>query len=219
MFDVNLIENSTLESGLAGWTPVGDCTELSVHEEEPDKVPTETINDVPDDYRPSGRYILASGRADEKDGLCQAIASALKPRVTYRVAGWISIAGDGAEEGGSHPVCVGLRVDDECDVHGAAVCAEAGKWTEIKGAFRLKKSPCAAAVYVQGAPAGVDVKVMDLQVYATDRKARFRKLRKKTDKVSVLTYWHSDASSASNLKGCSVKKIRARWATNIYTPI
>jgi Tfp pilus assembly PilM family ATPase len=41
----------------------------------------------------------------------------------------------------------------------------------------------AGAVHVQGAPAGVDVKVMDLQVFAVDRKARFKKLRKKTDKV------------------------------------
>jgi hypothetical protein len=43
-------------------------------------------------------------------------------------------------------VRVNLRVDDECVVKGGAVCAEAGNWTEIKGAFRLKKSPCAAAV-------------------------------------------------------------------------
>jgi hypothetical protein len=72
MFDVNLIENSTLGAGLDGWSPVGDRTKLSVHEEEPaNKVPTETINDVPDEYRPSGRYILASGRAAETDGLCR----------------------------------------------------------------------------------------------------------------------------------------------------
>lgn len=186
VFDMNLIENSALEDGLAGWAPVGSCTTLSVHNEDPAKVPTETINDVEDGYRPSGRYILASGRADEADGLRQAItiAAALKPRVTYRVAGWISL-GDGGEGTGAVPVRVNLRVDDECVVEGGAVCAEAGRWVEIKGAFRLKKSPdCAAEVYVQGAPAGVDVKVMDLQVFATDRKARFRKLRKKTDKVS-----------------------------------
>ncbi|XP_062195408.1 endo-1,4-beta-xylanase 1-like [Phragmites australis] len=205
VFDVNLIENSALEDGLAGWAPVGSCTTLSVHNEEPAKVPTETINNVGDDYRPSGRYILSSGRADEKDGLCQAITGALKPRVTYRVAGWISL-GDGAE-GASHAVRVNLRVDDECVVEGGAVCAEAGKWTEIKGAFRLKKSPCGAAVYVQGAPAGVDVKVMDLQVFATDRKARFRKLRKKTDKVrkrDVLLNFGA-AGPASAISGASIR--------------
>jgi hypothetical protein len=192
VFDVNLIENSALEDGLTGWAPVGTCTTLSVGEEEPAKVPTETINDVADGYRPSGRYILASGRADEADGLRRAITAAalIKPRVTYRVAGWIGLGGDGAANGegtGSDAVVrVNIRLDgdDGCVVEGGAVCAVVGKWTEIKGAFRLKKSPCAAEVYVQGAPAGVDVKVMDLQVFATDRKARFRKLRKKTDKVS-----------------------------------
>ncbi|XP_062192469.1 endo-1,4-beta-xylanase 1-like [Phragmites australis] len=203
VFDVNLIENSRLENGLAGWAPVGSCTTLSVHNEVPAKVPTETINTVGDDYSPSGRYILASGRADETNGLCQAITGALKPRVTYRVAGWISL-GDGAE-GVSHAVRVNLRVDDECVVDGGAVCAEAGKWTEIKGAFRLKKSPCGAAVYVQGAPAGVDVKVMDLQVFATDRKARFRKLRKKTDKVRKRDVVLNFGAAASGISGASIR--------------
>ncbi|KAG2595844.1 endo-1,4-beta-xylanase 1-like [Panicum virgatum] len=209
VFDLNLIENSALEDGLAGWSPVGSCTALSVHEEEPAKVPTETINDVGEDYRPSGRYILASGRADEADGLRQAIKGALKPRVTYRVAGWISLGGAAAAdaEGAGHAVRVNLRLDDdECVVEGGAVCAEVGKWAEIKGAFRLKKSPRAAAVYVQGAPAGVDVKVMDLQVFATDRKARFRKLRRKTDKVRkrdvVLNF---GSAAASGISGASVR--------------
>lgn len=204
VFDANVIQNSALEDGLAGWAPLGSCTELSVHHEEPAKVPTETINDVEDGYKPSGKYILAAGRGDEEDGLCQAIpAGALKPRVTYRVAGWISL-GDGAD--GEHAVRVNIRLggdgaeggeSEECAlvVEGGAVCAEAGKWTEIKGVFRLKESPqSGAAVHVQGAPAGVDVKVMDLQVFATDRKARFKKLRKKTDKVSELshrTIYHS----------------------------
>lgn len=205
VFDENLVENSALEDGLAGWAPLGSCTALSVHNEEPAKVPTETINNVGGGYKPSGRYILAAGRADEKDGLCQEISGALKARVTYRVAGWISL-GDEAE--GEHAVRVNLRLDDdECLVEGGAVCAEAGKWTEIKGAFRLKTSPCGAAVYVQGAPAGVDVKVMDLQIFATDRKARFRKLRKKTDKVRkrdvVLKF--GGAGATSGLSGASIR--------------
>ncbi|KAG8046208.1 hypothetical protein GUJ93_ZPchr0008g12912 [Zizania palustris] len=207
VFDANLIliDNSTLEDGLAGWAPVGSGTKLSVHNEDQDKVPTETINTVADDYKPSGRYVLAAGRADEEDGLCCAVSGEqLKPRVTYRVAGWISL-GDGAE--GSHPVRVNLRlIDDECSVvDGGTVCAEAGRWTEIKGAFRLKASPCGrAAVYVQGAAAGVDVKVMDLQIFATDRRARFRKLRKKTDKVRkrdvVLKF-----GGAASISGASIR--------------
>ncbi|CAO2204785.1 unnamed protein product [Urochloa humidicola] len=208
VFDVNLIENSALEDGLAGWAPVGSCTELSVHEEEPAKVPTETINDVSEDYRPSGRYILASGRADEADGLRQPIKGALRPRLTYRVAGWISVVacgGAAAAGGGGHAVRVNLRLDDECVVKGGAVWAEPGKWTEIKGAFRLKKSPCAAEVCVQGAPAGVDVKVMDLQVFATDRKARFRKLRRKTDKVRKRDVVLNFGAAASGISGASVR--------------
>ncbi|CAO2198853.1 unnamed protein product [Urochloa humidicola] len=210
VFDVNLIENSALEDGLAGWVPVGSCTALSVHEEEPAKVPTETINDVAEDYRPSGRYILASGRADEADGLRQAIKGALRPRLTYRVSGWISVgAGAAAADtecaAAGHAVHVNLRLDDECVVKGGAVWAEPGKWTEIKGAFRLKKSPCAAEVCVQGAPAGVDVKVMDLQVFATDRKARFRKLRRKTDKVRKRDVVLNFGAAASGISGASVR--------------
>jgi hypothetical protein len=198
VFDENLLRNSALEDGLAGWAPLGACTKVSAHDEEPANVPTETINDVADDYKPSGRYIVATGRACEEDGLCQAIpGGALRPRVTYRVAGWVSL-GDGmakAEGAGDAVVRINIRLggdgeegveEEKClVVEGGAVCAEAGKWTEVKGVFRLKGClpSGSAAVHVQGAPAGVDVKVMDLQVYATDRKARFKKLRKKTDKV------------------------------------
>jgi hypothetical protein len=189
VYDANLLRNSALEDGLAGWAALGACTKLAAHEEEPANVPTETINDVADDYKPSGRYILATGRACEEDGLCQAITgSALKPRITYRVAGWISL-GDGTKEEAVVRVNIRLGGDGEEEclvVEGGVVCAEAAKWTEIKGVFRLKGTlpSGAAAVHVQGAPAGVDVKVMDLQVFAVDRKARFKKLKKKTDKVS-----------------------------------
>ncbi|KAM0925675.1 hypothetical protein ACQ4PT_004033 [Festuca glaucescens] len=223
VFDANLLRNSALEDGLAGWAPLGACTKLSAHEEEPANVPTETINEVADDYKPSGRYILAAGRACEEDGLCQAIpGGALKPRVTYRVAGWISL-GDGmakVDGAGDAVVRINIRLggdgeegveEEKClVVEGGAVCAEAGKWTEIKGVFRLKPSPMlsgAAAVHVQGAPAGVDVKVMDLQVFAVDRKARFKKLKKKTDKVRrrdvVLKF--ADAGSSSAVSGASIR--------------
>ncbi|CAM0879021.1 unnamed protein product [Alopecurus aequalis] len=213
VFDANLLRNATLEDGLAEWAPLGACTKLSAHEEEPANVPTETINDVADDYRPSGRYILASGRACEEDGLRQAIpGGALRHRVTYRVAGWISLGG---EVDGEHVVRVNVRLggngdEEECMVvEGGVVGAEAGKWTEIKGVFRLKGClpSGAAAVHVQGAPAGVDVKVMDLQVFATDRKARFKKLRKKTDKVRrrdvVLKF--ADAGASAAVSGASIR--------------
>jgi hypothetical protein len=101
--------------------------------------------------KPSGRYVLVVGRADEKDGLRQTITTVVvKPRVTYRVAGWISL-GAGAAQG---TVRVNLAVDengDETLVECGGVCAEAGVSTEIMGAFRLRTEPCNAAVYVDGA--------------------------------------------------------------------
>lgn len=186
-----------------GWAPSGARTALSLHHElDPARLPAAKVAaDLGHERRtpPSGRYVLASGRADEEDGMCQAITpGALKPRVTYRVAGWISVAAaaDDAGVGGAqhhHPVHVSIRVDDgRCVVDGGAVAcsaaaSEAGaagsRWAEIKGAFRLKESPRSAAVHVHGAPAGVDVKVMDLRIIATDRKARFSYLKDRTDKV------------------------------------
>ncbi|KAG0533104.1 hypothetical protein BDA96_04G163700 [Sorghum bicolor] len=183
-----------------GWAPSGARTALSLHHElDPARLPAASAAVRPHGHTPSGRYVLAGGRADEEDGLCQAITpGALKPRVTYRVAGWISVAAAGAGVGGTttahhHPaVHVSIRVDGgRCVMDGGAVAcsaaasddASSSRWAEIKGGFRLKESPRSAAVHVHGAPAGVDVKVMDLRIIATDRKARFRYLKDKTDKV------------------------------------
>ena len=176
-----------------GWAPSGAATALSLHDEDPAKLPTAGVGHG---RKPSGRYVLAAGRAGEGDGLIQAIApGALKPRVTYRVAGWISVAGEAEETeaggqqraaGDEHPVRVSIRVGGGGHgrvVDGGAVCGQPGRWAEIKGAFRLREKPGSAAVHVHGAPAGVEVKVMDLRIIATDRKARFRHLKDKTDKV------------------------------------
>ncbi|PAN47836.1 hypothetical protein PAHAL_9G307700 [Panicum hallii] len=180
-------DNVVFEVNAIGWAPSGTGTALSLHHEDPARLPTAAVGHG---HRPSGRYVVAAGRADEEDGLCQVITpGALKPRVTYRVAGWISVAsGEVAEEDGKqqrgHPIRVSIRVDDgSCVVDGGAVCPQPGRWAEIKGAFRLRENPRSAAVHVHGPPAGVDVKVMDLRIIATDRKARFRHLKDKTDKV------------------------------------
>lgn len=196
VFEVNAI----------GWAPSGARTSLSLHHElDPANLPAAAAAAaaVGHQHTPSGRYVQAAGRADEEDGLCQAITpGALKPRVTYRVAGWISVAAAaapgaaGVVGGGTttqhHPVHVSIRIDDgRCVVDGGAVACSAdseaaggSRWAEIKGAFRLKESPRSAAVHVHGAPAGVDVRVMDLRIIAADRKARFSYLKDKTDKVS-----------------------------------
>ncbi|BAS93212.1 Os05g0298700 [Oryza sativa Japonica Group] len=112
-FEVNLIED---DGGLAGWAPVGTRTALSSHAERDTAMlisgavsaaePNERIR------RSSGRYIVASRRADEEDGLRRAVpAGALVPRVTYRVVGWVSVQGQG--DGRHHAVRVGLRVDGD----------------------------------------------------------------------------------------------------------
>lgn len=173
---------------ITGCTPFGSrTTTLSLHNEEE----TAIAAGNGDGNEPSGRYILVAGRADEKDGLRQTIAGGvLKPGITYRVAGWIGL-GAGAARGTSHPVRVnlGVTMDDDdnesLQVECGAVCAEAGGWTEIMGAFRLRTEPRGAALYVHGGPAGVGVKVMDLRVFQTDREARFRQLKDKTDQVSM----------------------------------
>ncbi|EMS56252.1 Putative Pol polyprotein from transposon element Bs1 [Triticum urartu] len=154
---------------------------LSVHNEEETGITVAVGGN-----EPSGRYILVAGRADEKDGVRLPIpVGVLKSGITYRVAGWISL---GEAQGTSHPVRIHLDVDDngnETLVECGAVCAQEGAWTEIMGAFRLRTEPRSAAVYVHGAPAGVDIKVMDVRVFPVDHKARFRQLKDKTDKQWV----------------------------------
>uniref|UniRef100_J3M5Q8 Transposase-associated domain-containing protein n=1 Tax=Oryza brachyantha TaxID=4533 RepID=J3M5Q8_ORYBR len=99
----------------------------------------------------------------------------LGARTTLSKEHYTSSRGDGGCAGGevSHVVRVSLRVDDGGDggcrvLDCGAVCA--GGWGEIKGTFRLKETPAGeVAVHVHGAPAGVDVKVMDLRGFAADR--------------------------------------------------
>nr|CAB3452776.1 unnamed protein product [Digitaria exilis] len=84
--------------------------------------------------------------------------------------------------------------------------ADGDQWYEIKGAFKLEKQPSKVTAYVQGPPPGVDLRVMDLQIYPVDRKARFEYLKEKTDKVRkrdiVLKF---QGSNAINLLGSSVR--------------
>nr|AAK73566.1 endo-xylanase GFP fusion protein [Expression vector pFL747] len=176
-------QDVNMDGNLAGCVPFGTgTTTLSVHIEEEMAMLPVTV--AVGGNKPSGRYVLVAGRADEEDGLRLPIpVDTLKPRLTYRVAGWISL---GAARGTSHPVRIDLGVEDngnETLVECGAVCAKEGGWSEIMGAFRLRTEPRSAAVYVHGAPAGVDVKVMDLRVYPVDHKARFRQLKDKTDKA------------------------------------
>lgn len=197
---MNLIETSydSEDDGLlAGWAPSGSCT-LSAHAEEV-QVPlpslAATLADDDDDEeevrqqrsrKPSGRYVLAAHRASDTDGLCRAISRAPRPKVTYRLAGWVGVQSAAVEGSGSHAVHVEVRVDGDRCVGGGVAVVEAGKWGEVKGSFRVDDDddpPRHAKVYVHGPPAGVDLKVMDLQVCAVNKIPRLRHLRKKADRV------------------------------------
>ncbi|KAJ1282740.1 hypothetical protein BS78_03G074700 [Paspalum vaginatum] len=183
------------EDALACWAPSGACT-LSAHAEEdpaaPDALPP-PLSAAADDSdealrqrRPSGRYVVAARRASERDGLCRAISRAPRPKVTYRVAGWVGVVGAGVE--GEHAVRVDVRVGGGQRVGGGVAVVEAGKWGQIKGSFRVDDDDGGepvrgAEVYVHGPPAGVDLRVMDLQVCAVSKIPRLRHLRKKADKV------------------------------------
>ncbi|GJN37565.1 hypothetical protein PR202_gb26537 [Eleusine coracana subsp. coracana] len=188
--DMTLFENCESEDGLTGWAPSGSC-KLSVHDDpDPHAIPplAATAGDEDDDdeaaqraRKPSGRYVLATHRTDEKDGLCREISRAPRPKVTYRVGGWVGVGGEG-----SHVVQVKVCVGEGRPVGGGVVVVEPGKWGEIKGSFRVDdedEQPRSAKVYVCGPAAGVDLKVMDLRVCAVNKIPRLRHLRKKADKV------------------------------------
>uniref|UniRef100_A0A0D9WF35 GH10 domain-containing protein n=1 Tax=Leersia perrieri TaxID=77586 RepID=A0A0D9WF35_9ORYZ len=208
-FGVNLIGNNgsapaddASASSLAGWAPLGSRTTLSTQSEEDRDV------------------VVAAHRDGQEDGLRHALPDgALVPRVTYRVAGWVAVQGGGEGEAISHVVRVSLRVDDGGDGESrvldcGAVCAGAsGGWVEINGVFRLKETPRGSvAVHIHGAAAGVDVKVMDLRVFAADRKARFRQLKEKTDKVRkrdvVLKFGGGAGLAAAGTSGASVRVVQ-----------
>jgi hypothetical protein len=208
------------EGDLDGWAPAGSST-LSTHTDPAPPPLSATAEDVPRECKrkPSGRYVLAAHRGDEKAGLTREISQAPKPKVTYRVAGWVSVEGGPAGSDGGHAVHVEVRTGEGSAVGGGVVLAQAGKWAEIKGAFRIDDQPPRTEVYVHGPPAGVDIKVMDLRVCAVDRVARLRHLRKKTDKVRkrdvVLKFNPSDAAAAASVNGASIRVVQVDNAVPI----
>ena len=66
--------------------------------------------------------------------------------------------------------------------------------------FRSEKQPSKVTAYVQGPPPGVDLRVMDLQIYPVDRKARFEYLKEKTDKVSFNEFHVLDEDSLREIR-------------------
>ncbi|KAL3514335.1 hypothetical protein ACH5RR_027052 [Cinchona calisaya] len=177
-FGVNIISNSNLNDGTNGWFPLGNCT-LSIGTGSPHIIPPMARDSLGAQQPLSGRYILVTKRTQTWMGPAQMITDKVKLYVAYQVSGWIRIA-----PGPTTPqsVNVALGVDDQW-VNGGQVEIGDDRWHEIGGSFRIEKQPAKVMVYVQGPASGIDFMVGGLQIFPVDRQARFRSLRRQTDKI------------------------------------
>ena len=107
------------------------------------------------------------------------ITDKIKLFLTYQISAWVKI-GSGAT--GPQNINVALGVDNQW-VNGGQVEINDDRWHEIGGSFRIEKQPSKVMVYVQGPAPGVDFMLAGLQIFPVDRVARFRHLRRETDKV------------------------------------
>ncbi|XP_050238704.1 endo-1,4-beta-xylanase 1-like [Mercurialis annua] len=177
-FGVNVIENSDFDADATGWFPLGNCS-LSVETGSPRALPPMARESL-GPYRPlSGRYILVTNRSDSWMGPAQMITDKLKLYLTYQVSAWVRI---GAGSTGPQILNVALGMDGEW-INGGEVDASDDRWHEIGGSFRIDKQPSNVMVYVQGPASGVDLMVTGLHIFPVNRKARFKYLKKQTDKI------------------------------------
>ncbi|KAG5045028.1 hypothetical protein AAZX31_06G046400 [Glycine max] len=177
-FGVNIIENSNLANGTNGWFPLGNCT-LSVGTGSPRIIPPMARDSLGPHESLSGRYVLVTNRTQTWMGPAQMITEKLKLFLTYQVSAWVRI-GNGSS--GPQNVNVALSVDNQW-VNGGQVEVADDRWHEIGGSFRIEKQPSKVMVYIQGPASGVDLMLAGLQIFAVDRHARFKYLRRQTDKI------------------------------------
>lgn len=200
-FGVNIIENSNLSNSTNGWFPLGNCT-LSVGTGSPHILPPMARDSLGVHEPLSGRYILVTKRTQTWMGPAQMIGDKLKLFLTYQVSAWVRI-GSGAT--GPQNVNIALGVDNQW-VNGGQAEVGDNRWHEIGGSFRIEKQPSKVMVYVQGPASGVDLMVAGLQIFPVDRQARFRYLKRQTEKIRkrdvILKFSGLDSSSAF---GCFVK--------------
>ncbi|KAJ6813531.1 uncharacterized protein M6B38_141915 [Iris pallida] len=178
LFGVNIIENSDLHRGLNGWSPLGSC-KLSICSGSPHHLPTVTRESIGHAHPLSGRYILATNRTETWMGPSQIITNKLKLHLTYQIAAWVRV---GSGVNGPQTINIALGVDNQW-INGGQVQASGDRWHEVGGSFRIEKQPSKVVAYVQGPSPGVDLMVSGLHIFPVDRKARFRHLKEKTDKV------------------------------------
>lgn len=178
-FGVNIIQNSELSDGTTnGWFPLGNCM-LSVGSGSPHILPPMARDSLGPHERLSGQYILVTNRTQNWMGPAQIITDNLKLFLTYQVSAWVKVS---SVASGPQNVNVALSVDGRW-VNGGQVEINDDRWHEIGGSFRIEKQPAKVMVYVQGPVSGVDLMVGSLQIFAVDRRARFRHLRNEADKI------------------------------------
>lgn len=127
----------------------------------------------------TGRYILVTNRTQNWMGPAQMITDKLELFLTYQISAWVKV---GHTASGPQNVNIALSVDGQW-VNGGEVEISDDRWHEIGGSFRIEKQPSKVMVYIQGPVSGVDLMLGSLQIFAVDRQARFKHLRRQTDKV------------------------------------
>ncbi|GAU26948.1 hypothetical protein TSUD_06200, partial [Trifolium subterraneum] len=196
-FGVNIIANSNLSDDTKGWFPLGNCT-LTVKTGSPHIIPPMARDSLGPHELLSGRYILVTNRTQTWNGPAQVITEKLKLFLTYQVSAWVRI---GSGSNGPQNVNVAIGADNQW-INGGQTEISDDRWHEIGGSFRIEKQPSKVMVYIQGPASGVDLMVSGLQIFAVDRRARFRYLKMQTDKIRkrdvVLKFSGLDSNSYLN---------------------
>ncbi|KAJ9545370.1 hypothetical protein OSB04_025077 [Centaurea solstitialis] len=179
-YGVNIITNSNLSDGTTnGWFPLGSCA-LSVMSGSPHILPPAARDTLGPHQRLSGSCIQTANRTQTWMGPAQMITDKVKLFVTYQVSAWVRL-GPGATS--PQNVNVALGVDSQWVNGGQVEINDAYRWHEICGSFRIEKQPAKVMVYIQGPAAGINFMLAGLQIFAVDRQARFKHLRRQTDKI------------------------------------
>ncbi|XP_057773201.1 endo-1,4-beta-xylanase 1-like isoform X2 [Salvia miltiorrhiza] len=192
LFGFNIVANSNLAKGTNGWFPLGNCT-LGIGNGSPHILPPMAQDSLGPQEPLSGYYILATNRTQTWMGPAQTITERVQLFLTYQVSAWVRI-GTGATR--PQGVNVALGVDSQW-VNGGQVEINDDEWHEIGGSFRIEKHAAKIIVYVQGPDPGVDLIVAGLQIFPVDRSARFKHLKKQTEKIRqrdvILKFTTSDS--------------------------
>ncbi|XP_071728739.1 endo-1,4-beta-xylanase 1-like [Rutidosis leptorrhynchoides] len=204
-YGVNIITNSNLSDGTNVFFPLGSCS-LNVTTGSPHVLPPDARDTLGPHEPLSGRCINTTNRTQTWMGPAQMITDKVKLYVTYQVSAWVRL-GPGAT--GPQNVNVALGVDSQWVNGGQVEIYDSDRWHEICGSFRIEKQPAKVMVYVQGPEAGISFMLAGLQIFAVDREARFRHLKRQTDMIrkrDVTLKFTSPASSDMHVTTVIVKQ-------------